>query len=310
MLNEVSAEKQLASRFRTRVSPFIKKHALTLSPGAAEALLQQFRPDARELIDVEGYNDDPLHEEDADIHPFQDVVHKYPNKILYLTTDECPVYCRYCTRKRKTLLSTGHVTTPLIEILAYLRKHPLVNEVIFSGGDPLMLSPSKLTKAMDAFLSLDQLLFLRLHTRALTTSPALFSESLLSSLQALQSKFQQKMIVFVLHINISAELSDAAINAAIMLQNTGIRLYAQTVLLAGINDDARILAELCTQLSRKGIQPYYLHQLDRVTGAAHFAVNDDRAIEIYENLKTLIPPYMLPRMVRDSKQGKKPLSRD
>ena len=112
----------------------------------------------------------------------------------------------------------------------------------------------------------------------------------------------------VLHINLATELSEEATQKIRELRNIGIPLYAQTVLLKNINDNADTLADLCTALIRHGIQPYYLHQLDRVTGSAHFETHETEGKRIHAELALRVPPYMLPRYVRDSKQGKYPLN--
>jgi KamA family protein len=304
---EPASAQELARRFRTRIAPHIKKHAATLNEFDSVALLTQFTPDVRELVDAPGFSDDPLHEDESDIHPFADVVHKYPNKLLYLTTDECPVYCRYCTRKRKTLLSQGHHATALDLIAEYLTRNRAINEVIFSGGDPLMLAASDFLVRAQKFLQIDSVRFLRLHTRALTTSPGLLSMRYLDALSELRRNFPLKTIAFVLHINTAAEISEATCDAVEQLRTLGIACYSQSVLLREINDNPMSLASLCSALQQAGIQPYYLHQLDRVTGAAHFEVPDAEAMGIYNELKTLVPRYMLPAFVRDSKQGKKPI---
>lgn len=297
-------ESVIAEKFRSRISPFIRRHAAEIDPADARALLRQFTPDPRELEEHQGYSDDPLSEEDADIHPFADVVHKYRGKILYLATDECPVYCRYCTRKRKTLLSQGHMPTPLDKIAAYLNLHPEVNEVIFSGGDPLMLPVGDLIQRAEFFLQMKTIHHLRFHTRAFTTSPELVSEKFIEGLHALRKAFPEKHLAFVLHINTAAELSAKFREKLTALKSLAIPLFAQTVLLRDVNDDAGVLASLCRSLLGSGVQPYYLHALDHVTGAAHFEVSEGDARRIYHELKNLIPPYMLPRFVRDSKQGK------
>ncbi len=306
-VTETDKLSELSARFRARISPYVRRHAETLSAEEKRRFLMQFEPDPIELEEIAGFSDDPLHEDDADIHPFPDVVHKYATKILYLTTDECPVYCRYCTRKRRTLLSKGHEKTQLPELLAYLEKRPEVNEVIFSGGDPLMLPVSELIERARRFLAVGSIRYLRFHTRAATTSPGLFSDTFFQSIGELMRQNPQKHIAFVLHINTAAEISEPARAIVRRLHDLDIRCYAQTVLLKGINDSSPILAELCRELSKAMIQPYYLHQLDRVTGAAHFEVSDDRARSIYGELKRLLPVYLLPKLVRDSKQGKYPL---
>ncbi len=298
---------ELERRFRKRISPFVKRHAARLGTADAEAFLKQFTPDELELSAAEGFSDDPLREDDTDIHPFPDVVHKYHSKILYLTTDECPVYCRYCTRKRKTLLSAGHTHSSPEQVAAYLAAHPEINEVIFSGGDPLMLPVHDLAQRANVFLGIPTITFLRIHTRALTTAPGLITEKFLRALNELRLNYPAKGIAFVLHVNTAAELSGEAASAIAAIRALGIPLYAQSVLLKGINDDAVKLAALCQALIAAGVQPYYLHQLDRVTGSAHFEVGEGAARAIYDELRVRVPPYMLPKFVRDSKQGKYPM---
>lgn len=300
----LNTDEELARRFRTRIALHINRHATTLPTAERERLLAQFTPDARELENIAGFDDDPLHEEDADIHPFADVIHKYRAKILYLATDECPVYCRYCTRKRKTLLSNGHAATPLEAIVDYLRAHTEVCEVIFSGGDPLMLPARDLFHRAEQFAGVQSIRFIRFHSRAITTAPQLLNERWFSACREFQQAQPAIQLALVLHVNTAEELSPEAIQKIKLLKETNIPLYAQSVLLAKINDNAEILKELCVRLVRHGVQPYYLHQLDRVTGAAHFEVPDVSARGIYNELKNLIPAYMLPRFVRDSKQGK------
>lgn len=298
---------ELATRFRTRIAPFVRRHAATLTADEQARFLKQFTPDTVELEDATGFSDDPLCEDDTDIHPFPDVVHKYATKILYLTTDECPVYCRYCTRKRRTLLSQGHHQSPLADILAYLAQRPAVNEVIFSGGDPLMLPVHDLFGRARQFLATSTIQFLRFHTRAATTSPGLFSESFFTALEDLRRQYPDKLITLVLHVNTAGEISDATRQIVRRLSHIGVRCYAQTVLLRGINDSSTALAKLCQALAQAMIQPYYLHQLDRVTGSAHFEITDDEARQIYSELGRMLPVHLLPRLVRDSKQGKYPL---
>lgn len=298
---------ELEAKFRTRISPYIKDQIAHLSGEESQRIALQFTPDSRELALHADFIDDPLHEEDSDIHPFPDVIHKYPNKILYLTTDECPVYCRYCTRKRKTLLSPGHQGTALASIAQYLHGQPNVTEVIFSGGDPLMLPTSDLLKRVEFFLGLPTIRFIRFHTRAVTTAPNLISQKFVDGLRELRNKFSSKAIVFVLHVNTAEELAEMPLQKIALLRSLSMPLYSQSVLLKGVNDDPHVLGALFQALMATGVQPYYLHQLDRVTGAAHFEVEDERALAIYQELKVLVPRYMIPQLVRDSKQGKSAL---
>ncbi len=295
--------RRLAEKYRVRISPEVRHLAETLPPKAAARLALQFYPSELELEPADYYTEDPLHEEDSDIHPLPDIIHKYPNKILYLTTSECPVFCRYCTRKRKTLKRQPILGQSLEAATAYVQAHPAINEVIFSGGDPFMLPDRTLLHIAQSFARIPQVRYLRWHTRTLTTLPKRWRPSLFKTLAKL---FQEDIDLFFLvtHINTAEEITDETLRIAAQLRQQGFTLLNQAVLLKGVNDDAILLKELMLKLSAGGITPYYLHQLDRVEGASHFEVPVERGREIFYQLKQSLPIALLPRYVRDSKQGK------
>lgn len=296
-------EKHLQTKYRFRLSKHLKEHITALSKERgieAQALEKQFMPNETELIENPEYVSDPLYEDDTDIHPIEDVIHKYANKILILTSHQCPVYCRYCTRKRRTLNKNHSANLNLKAISNYLDENQQINEVILSGGDPLMLGLAELASLLE-ILSQKDIEFIRIHTRVVTTIPSKISTAFLELLNRFQTKKQ--IISFVLHINHGSELSMAAVQSISRLSQSA-KLYSQTVLLNDINNDSNILKDLFVKLFRLDIQPYYLHQLDQVEGSMHFHVSITEGKKIMQDLRQLIPPYMLPRYVQDSKQGK------
>ena len=291
----------LSRRYRYRFNPAFKKYASSLDTEKSAAISMQFTPDERELLAVEGYSSDPLHEEDGDIHPLPFVVHKYPNKILLLTTTECPVFCRFCTRKRKTLMASEKAPLDLYALGEYIERHPEVNEVIFSGGDPLMLSDGELEEIFLCLQNQAGIKFIRIHTRVVTTLNRRINKPFLQLLRAQRGLYHLAM---VLHINHPAEVSEQSIEKIKELKEAGVALYSQSVLLRGVNDNAEILGSLFLLLSETGVHPYYLHQLDKIEGSHHFYVPIEEGVELMKEVRTLLPPYMLPRYVSDSKSGK------
>ncbi len=298
-------------KYRIRVSNFILERIKKSAFPDALRIARQFFPSTLELQGQPHYASDPLQEEDADIHPLPYLIHKYPSKLLLLTTDLCPIYCRYCTRKRKTITIHDKATkinltdfTHLKKIKKYIRANLKINEVIFSGGDPFVLSNQILLILSEAILREKTISFLRYHTRAATSIPHRFSTEFFDTFKGIKTKYPSKVIAFVFHINHYSELSKESSEIFKKLDDMGYPLFSQSVLLRRINDDADTLSHLFKELMRNHIQPYYLHQLDKVEGASHFNVSIQKGKKIMEELKQMIPPYMFPKYVRDSKKGK------
>ena len=168
-----------------------------------------------------------------------------------------------------------------------------------------MLSDQKLLTLSEAVLREKTIHFLRYHTRVVTSLPSRFSNSLFETLQILKKKYPSKLISFVFHINHYAELSKESSEIFKRLRKIGYHLFSQSVLLKKVNDDVKNLKLLFKELMRNNIQPYYLHQLDKVEGASHFYVSVEKGMKIMQELKKELPPYMLPRYVQDSKPGEK-----
>ena len=310
--SSLRVKQRVSDKFRVHISEFTRKRIRESALPDSLRIARQFFPSLRELKDHPDHTLDPLREEDQDIHPLPYLIHKYPSKLLVLAADVCPVYCRYCTRKRKTMLINGaHESlnpgkhTHLKNIKKYIRRHSRINEVIFSGGDPFMLSDKKIFFLSETILKEKSITFLRYHTRAVTSIPRRFSENFFDSLASIKTRYPQKPISFVFHINHPAELSEESLKIFDKLHQTGCHLFSQSVLLRRVNDDADVLSCLFRELMKNHIHPYYLHQLDAVEGASHFHVPIKTGIQIMDELKRILPPYMIPRYVQDSKKGKK-----
>ena len=296
----------LDQKYHSKMTTYVEKNLRKLSYSNAAQLARQFMPSSLELVSNQEYIKDPLYEEDKDISPFPFVVHKYINKLLILTTNRCPVYCRYCTRKRKTLskgaafneINWGHLKK-------YIQDNPRINEIILSGGDPLVLSNKRLELLAERCLEEKSILFIRYHTRMPTTDPKRFSPDLYSVFKRLIIKFPNKISTFVFHINHPQELTKESFEIFQRLRDMGYHLLSQSVLLRRVNDHPDILARLFKKLFLMNVRPYYLHQLDKVEGASHFYVPVKRGIDLLNEVKTRIPPYMIPSYVEDSKYGKK-----
>ncbi len=256
-----------------------------------DPLLRQVLPVAAELDAVDGFSNDPLQELDS--MPSPGLLHKYRGRALLTVTGACAVHCRYCFR-RHFPYSDANQGPEHRSSLDYLETNPDVHEVILSGGDPLTLSNERLTALSAQLSGIRHLRILRIHTRLPVVLPARIDSGLLDCLQ------QQRMqVVMVIHCNHPQELDDAVDDGLQRLAAAGVTLLNQSVLLRGINDDADVLADLSERLFAAGVLPYYLHQLDRVKGAAHFEVPDLDATRLHRQLRERLSGYLVPRLVRE-----------
>jgi EF-P beta-lysylation protein EpmB len=267
-----------------------------------DPLLLQVLPQLAELDEAPGFRDDAVG--DLDAIATHGVLHKYEGRALLIAAGSCAVNCRYCFRRHFPYaeeLAAAHAWRGAIDCLA---NDTSIREVILSGGDPLVLSTQKLTDLTDALRDLPQVIRLRIHSRLPVVLPERIDEAFCAWLSALPLQR-----VVVLHANHPGEL-DASVGAAcVRLREAGATLLNQSVLLRGVNDDADALVELSERLFALGVLPYYLHQLDRVRGAAHFEVSDTRARELLGTLRARLPGYLVPRLVREvpGETGKRPL---
>ena len=222
------------------------------------------------------------------------VIHKYAGRALLVATGSCAVHCRYCFRRHFPYEEQTAAAGRWAEALAYLRADESIAEVLLSGGDPLSLATPKLAEFTDALAALPHVRRLRLHTRLPIVLPERVDAGLLDWLARLPQQ-----VVVVVHANHPAEVDAPVAEALAALRAAGATLLNQAVLLRGVNDDAGVLAELSERLFAAGVLPYYLHQLDRVAGTAHFEVPDGRARELHDGLAARLPGYLVPRLVRE-----------
>ena len=258
----------------------------------ADPLLRQVLPMGVELVEHEGYSDDPVG--DSKSVATNGLLHKYHGRVLLITTAACAVHCRFCFRRNFSYSDNCSDETHWNKIVAYIESHPEVNEVILSGGDPLMLSDQKLADRVQSIASIPHLQRLRLHSRM----PVLLPERITPPLLRLFAESRLK-IVLVLHSNHPDEIVADLAESTRLLRMAGVTLLNQSVLLKGVNDESSTLVELSERLFAIDILPYYLHLLDRVQGAAHFEVPEDQARQLYHQLLSTLPGYMVPRMVRE-----------
>lgn len=269
-----------------------------IEPGnPKDPLLLQVLPQGAELApQPPEYDTDPVGDIDAMPHP--GIVHKYRGRILLIATGSCAIHCRYCFRRHFPYASAHPARHHWQTTIDYLQAHPDIDEVILSGGDPLVLSDAKLGELIARLQSLPQLRRLRLHSRL----PIVLPDRITPQLLALLSQTRLRCIL-VVHCNHANEIDDAVREALLRLHAAGVLVLNQSVLLKHINDQVDSLAALSLKLFDAQVQPYYLHLLDRVSGAAHFAVSPDRARTLQTALSGRLPGYLLPRFVYEVAGG-------
>jgi EF-P beta-lysylation protein EpmB len=267
------------------------------NPG--DPLLAQVLPLGVEMDAPPGFLRDPLEERGCASVP--GMLHKYQGRALLVTTGACAVHCRYCFRRHFPYEELPRGRQWWDAARDYLVADPSLHEIILSGGDPLTLPDAQLGQLVQAFAEIPHLRRLRVHSRLPIVLPQRIDEAYIRWFTS--SRLQA---VLVVHANHPRELSAEVLNAISRVRRAGATVLNQSVLLAGVNDDAEVLSELSQRLFSVGALPYYLHCLDLVQGAAHFLVDDQRARRIMNELSALLPGYLVPRLVREEpgKPGK------
>ncbi|MHB1058304.1 MAG: EF-P beta-lysylation protein EpmB [Rhodanobacter sp.] len=258
----------------------------------ADPLLLQVLPQRAEHDRVPGFTADAVG--DMASRAGHGLLHKYDGRALLIASGSCAVNCRYCFRRHFPYGEEIAAAGQWREALDRVREDRSIRELILSGGDPLALATHKLDELTRGLAGLPHVVRLRIHTRLPVVLPERVDDAFTAWLAALPL---QKVVV--LHANHANEI-DAGVDAACArLRGAGATVLNQSVLLRGVNDDADALAGLSERLFAAGVLPYYLHQLDRVHGAAHFEVNDTRALALMEALRARLPGYLVPRLVRE-----------
>jgi len=257
-----------------------------------DPLLRQVLPRAIEDAPAPGFGPDPVG--DTASRAVQGVLHKYHGRALLIATGACPIHCRYCFRREFDYAADTLFGPALDRAIGYIADHRDIEEVILSGGDPLMLATGKLRRVTDALSGIRHFRRLRIHSRVPVTLPARSDAALCDWLAGLD-----RQVVVVVHANHAREFDEEVADGLARLHRSGATIFNQAVLLAGVNDTPEALAALMETGFAAGAIPYYLHLLDRVSGSAHFAVSRRRAVALIDELRRRLPGYLVPRLVEE-----------
>jgi lysine 2,3-aminomutase len=273
-----------------RITPYF----LDLIQRSDGALGRQVIPDPAELED-RCQQTDPLTEEQQSPAPL--IIHRYPRRVIFLVSNQCAIYCRFCMRKRRVGMQHPVKPDDLRQALNYIRNCHEINEVVLSGGDPLMLGDEELTETLAALRRIAHVRVLRLHTRVPCAWPERITQRLARRLAAFHPLYIN------IHFNHPDEITPQAAVACSLLADAGMALGSQTVLLRGVNDRSEVLSQLFETLLGIRVKPYYLHQIDRVRGTAHFQVPLARSLELAAGLRGGISGMAVPHFVIDLPGG-------
>lgn len=282
---------KVAKIYPMRINPYY----LNLIKQTGDSLWRQAIPDIREIKDNTGMID-PLDEEN--LSPVPNLVHKYPDRVLFLVSCHCPMYCRFCTRKRKVGLPEMVINDDTIQAgINYLEQNPQVREVLLSGGDPLLLSDKRLEQIIKALRKIPSIEVIRIGTRVPCTLPMRITQSLASMLK------KYHPIYINTHFNHPAEITPQTALACSRLANAGIPLGCQTVLLKNVNSDYETIRELMLKLLSIRVKPYYLFQSDLTRGTNHFRTPVETGLKIMRNLIGHISGMAVPTFALDAPGG-------
>ncbi|MFC3121186.1 EF-P beta-lysylation protein EpmB [Agaribacter flavus] len=266
-----------------------------------DPLLQQVIPRQEEFLDVEGFSADPLLEQNNNTAA---MLQKYKNRVLLIVKTGCAVNCRYCFRRHFPYQQNSVNKAQWLEIFRQIAEDKAVDEVILSGGDPLMAKDKQLAWMIQAIQSIPHVKRLRIHTRLPVVMPSRVTPELTT---CLAKTSLQTIVVF--HINHANEVSTALSQACQKLKEAGTTLLNQGVFLKNINDNATSIAALNEALFETGILPYYMYLLDKVKGASHFDIEDNKAKAIMREVLTMQSGYLVPKLMREvaGKASKTPM---
>lgn len=257
-----------------------------------DPLLQQVLPRGEELQQVPGFVKDPLRE--REFNPIPGLLHKYHGRVLLTLAGSCAINCRYCFRRHFPYESNTPSQTNWQTYIDYIERDQSIHEVIWSGGDPLMLKDEILGAFIEKLAGIAHVQTLRVHTRLPVVIPQRITDELLALLTG--TRLQS---VMVLHINHPQEIDESLSAACTRAFARGIHLLNQSVLLKGVNDEASVLVQLSETLFKCHVLPYYLHQLDPVQGAHHFQVETAKAVQLWQQMLARLPGYLVPKLVKE-----------
>jgi len=300
-------DKKALSAVTRRYPMLISPHYLSLIQNAGDPLWKQAVPDVMELDDCQ-HVEDPLAEEPQS--PVPAIIHRYPGRVIFLVSNLCAMYCRHCMRKRKVGEQDLHFgkknSARIAQGIQYIQAHPAINEVILSGGDPLLLGTEQLNEILSTLKACKHVRVIRIHTRTLCTLPSRITDDLVLMLKKYHPLYLNT------HFNHPREINPASEKACEKLADAGIALGCQTVLLKGINDDAETMGQLMMRLLEIRVKPYYLHHPDPVAGTAHFRPDVRVGLEIMKQMRGRLSGMCIPQYMIDlpGGEGKLPLLPD
>ena len=282
--------KKIGRAFKIQITPYYA----SLIKKKGDPIYKQVVTDLAELAENSG-QEDPL-EEDLD-SPVPSIVHRYPDRVLFLVSHSCASYCRFCTRKRKVGDPTKIHPRYIEDGVNYIKDHPEVRDVIISGGDPLILSDDKLEAILSQVRAIPHVEIMRLGSRVPCFLPQRITEKLVSMLKKYHPLYLN------VHFNHPDEITPEAARALNLLADAGIPLGNQTVLLKGINDEVMVMRRLMQKLLTVRVRPYYIYQADYVKGTDHFRTTVEKGLEIYQGLRGWTSGLAVPQYVIDAPGG-------
>ena len=302
-LEELVARGLLDANNSGKLAEVAAKYSIAIPQNIAgmlysDAIAKQFIPSKDELITLDRELTDPIGD---DAHsPLKGLVHRYKNRVLIKLVEVCGVYCRFCFRRENVGDNKGQALKgdELEQIYDYLHQHKEIDEVILTGGDPLVASVRRLKEVAENIAKISHIKFFRIHTRAVIANPEIINDELIAALKA-----SQKSVKMVIHTNHAIEINDAVKVAINKLVDAKIQLFSQSVLLRNVNDKPEVLAELFNTLLQNNINPYYLHHPDLAKGTGHFYLNLEEGAKIYRETTKLVSGIALPKYVIDIPGG-------
>lgn len=294
LVEKFNIDRNVAERlndfFQVRINPYY----LSLIKYPGDPIWLQCVPDVQELDDIDG-PEDPLME-DA-MSPVPNITHRYPDRALFLTTSQCGLYCRFCTRKRKVGDSEKISMKGLEAAFKYLEQHTEIRDVILSGGDPLMLTDVMLEKILARLRQIPHIEIIRLGSKMPCVLPHRITQKLVDMLK------KYHPIYVNTHFNHPWEITPESIKACTMLADAGCPVGNQMVLMKGVNDDPATVKELMQKLLRMRVRPYYMYMADETKGANHFRTSLETGLDIIEHLRGWTSGLAIPHFVIDAPGG-------
>ncbi|RPD37099.1 lysine-2,3-aminomutase-like protein [Candidatus Liberibacter solanacearum] len=293
---QINTIEEISNHYSIALTPFMANLIDPHNPN--DPIARQFIPQKEEMNILPEEREDPIG--DSNHSPLKGIVHRYPDRVLLKLLHICPVYCRFCFRREMVGSQKGTILSPqdIDAALSYIQNHPKIWEVIFTGGDPLILSLNRLKTVFKMLMEIKHVKILRFHSRVPIVDPQRISPEFIQCL-----KESGKPIYIAIHANHPREFSQESLSAISKLADAGIILLSQSVLLKGINDDPKILADLMRIFVESRIKPYYLHHPDLAPGTSHFRLTIEEGQKIVASLKENISGICQPFYILDIPGG-------